>query len=145
MPSSATAAIPEDFIPISADGQLKKRIIREGSGQSPTAGSTVRVHYVGTLFPSGEKFDSSRDRDDMFEFKLGQGQVIRGWDEGVATMKIGELSELLCPSEYGTYCNPLSVLLTHNHLLYYPFSLRRNRIPTTHSRRRNAEIRSRIV
>ena len=57
------------------------------------------MHYVGTLL-TGEKFDSSRDRDVTFNFKLDKGQVIKGWDLGVATMKLGETCELICAPEY---------------------------------------------
>ncbi|KAF9543868.1 hypothetical protein EC957_000402 [Mortierella hygrophila] len=91
--------IPEDYLPI-VDGLLWKKILKEGSGDSPTIKSSVNVHYVGTLFTNGDKFDSSRDRNSPFNFKLGVGQVIKGWDEGVATMKIGELAELVCAPEY---------------------------------------------
>ncbi|KAF9188170.1 hypothetical protein BGZ51_000815 [Haplosporangium sp. Z 767] len=91
--------IPEDYLPI-VDGQLWKKILKEGTGESPIAKSTVNVHYVGTLFTTGEKFDSSRDRSSPFNFKLGVGQVIKGWDEGVKTMKIGEVAELVCGPEY---------------------------------------------
>ncbi|KAI1319156.1 cytochrome P450 monooxygenase 9 [Mortierella claussenii] len=91
--------IPEDYLPI-VDGLLWKKILREGSGDSPTPKSNVSVHYVGTLFTNGDKFDSSRDRNSPFNFKLGVGQVIKGWDEGVRTMKIGELAELVCAPEY---------------------------------------------
>ena len=82
------------------DGGIVKTVLREGSGDSPMIGDTVSVHYVGTLPDSGEQFDSSRDRDQKFEFKLGVGQVIKGWDVGVASMKRGELCELLCNSDY---------------------------------------------
>eukprot|EP00455_Lapot_gusevi_P031488 TRINITY_DN3415_c0_g1_i1.p1 TRINITY_DN3415_c0_g1~~TRINITY_DN3415_c0_g1_i1.p1 ORF type:complete len:171 (+),score=42.60 TRINITY_DN3415_c0_g1_i1:69-581(+) len=71
-----------------------KVILQEGTGANPTNRSNVRVHYVGTL-PNGKKFDSSRDRDQPFEFQLGIGCVIRGWDEGVATMKVGERSQFV--------------------------------------------------
>ncbi|KAF9901844.1 cytochrome P450 monooxygenase 9 [Lobosporangium transversale] len=91
--------IPEDYLPV-VDGLLWKKILREGSGDSPTKGSNVTVHYVGTLFSNGDKFDSSRDRGSPFNFKLGVGQVIKGWDEGVKTMKVGELAELVCAPSY---------------------------------------------
>jgi FKBP-type peptidyl-prolyl cis-trans isomerase len=71
---------------------LIKRVYREGTGdddETPPAGARVTVHYTGTLKADGSKFDSSRDRGDPFEFVIGQGQVIKGWDQGVATMKIG--------------------------------------------------------
>ena len=69
---------------------LEYEEIQEGTGASPQAGQTAVVHYVGTL-TNGEKFDSSRDRGTPFKFPLGQGRVIKGWDEGVATMKVGGL------------------------------------------------------
>ena len=69
-----------------------------GTGAEAQRGNTVTVHYVGTL-TSGEKFDSSRDRGKGFSFKLGAGQVIKGWDEGVAGMKIGGLRKLTIPSD----------------------------------------------
>jgi FKBP-type peptidyl-prolyl cis-trans isomerase len=77
---------------------LKIEDIREGAGQQAKSGDKVAVHYVGTL-TDGKKFDSSRDRGDTFVFKLGAGQVIRGWDQGVAGMKIGGLRKLTIPSE----------------------------------------------
>ncbi|PRP79271.1 UDP-N-acetylglucosamine transporter [Planoprotostelium fungivorum] len=88
---------------LSGDGSLLKQIIVEGSGESPKKGSKVtvdQVHYIGTLLSDGSKFDSSRDRGEPFEFDIGKGQVIKGWDEGVATMKRGEKSNLICKPEY---------------------------------------------
>lgn len=82
------------------DGGLHKTVLVEGTGNRPVKGSKVTVHYVGKL-EDGTIFDSSRDRGDYFEFNLGRGQVIKGWDKGVATMRIGEKSVLKCSSEYG--------------------------------------------
>lgn len=72
----------------------------EGSGPAPKAGDRVTVHYTGWL-NNGTKFDSSVDRGQPFQFILGRGQVIRGWDEGVATMKIGDKIKLTIPPELG--------------------------------------------
>jgi FKBP-type peptidyl-prolyl cis-trans isomerase len=77
--------------------------LRPGTGAEARPGSNVTVHYVGTL-TNGTKFDSSRDRGQGFSFKLGAGQVIKGWDQGVAGMKVGQLRKLTIPPElaYGT-------------------------------------------
>lgn len=84
----------------SKDGGVLKEIKREGSGSDfPLTGDKVSVHYVGTLL-DGTKFDSSRDRGELFEFNLGKGAVIKAWDLGVASMKRGELAVLYCKSEY---------------------------------------------
>jgi FKBP-type peptidyl-prolyl cis-trans isomerase len=69
-----------------------------GDGPSPTQGQTVVVHYTGWL-TDGKKFDSSVDRDVPFEFQIGVGQVIKGWDEGVLTMKVGGKRKLTIPPE----------------------------------------------
>ncbi|HEY9653004.1 MAG TPA: FKBP-type peptidyl-prolyl cis-trans isomerase [Coleofasciculaceae cyanobacterium] len=79
---------------------LKYIEIKEGDGATPQRGQTVVVHYTGTL-EDGTKFDSSRDRNSPFSFKLGVGQVIKGWDEGLSTMKVGGRRELIIPSELG--------------------------------------------
>ena len=68
-----------------------------GAGDEAKAGNTVDVHYTGTL-KDGKKFDSSLDRGKPFSFKLGAGQVIKGWDEGVAGMKVGGKRKLVIPS-----------------------------------------------
>jgi len=75
-----------------------------GEGPAPKAGSTCVMHYTGWLYQNGAKgakFDSSVDRGEPFEFTLGMGQVIRGWDEGVATMKMGGKRTLVIPPELG--------------------------------------------
>jgi peptidylprolyl isomerase len=79
---------------------LKYKEIKEGGGATPQKGQTVVVHYTGTL-EDGTKFDSSRDRNRPFSFKLGVGQVIKGWDEGLSTMKVGGRRQLIIPSELG--------------------------------------------
>jgi FKBP-type peptidyl-prolyl cis-trans isomerase len=70
--------------------------VREGTGATAQAGNTVTVHYTGTL-TNGNKFDSSRDRGQGFTFKLGAGMVIKGWDQGVAGMKVGAVRKLTIP------------------------------------------------
>jgi len=72
----------------------------EGTGPSPQPGQTAVVHYTGTL-TDGTKFDSSVDRGQPYEFPLGRGAVIKGWDEGVATMKVGGKRRLVVPSRLG--------------------------------------------
>ena len=74
--------------------------ITEGTGASPKTGDTVSVHYTGWL-KSGQKFDSSVDRSEPFEFPIGKGRVIKGWDEGVATMKVGGKRKLIIPAHLG--------------------------------------------
>jgi FKBP-type peptidyl-prolyl cis-trans isomerase len=78
-----------------------------GSGAEATRGKNVVVHYTGWLYDPGKpdkhgkKFDSSRDRNDPFQFRLGAGQVIQGWDQGVGGMKVGGQRTLVIPSELG--------------------------------------------
>jgi len=84
---------------LSGDGGLLKEIIKEGSGPQIPKRAKANVHYVGTLL-DGKKFDSSRDRGQPFSFTLGAGQVIKGWDVGVASMKQGELANLICRQDY---------------------------------------------
>ncbi len=79
---------------------MKIEILNEGAGKEAKAGDTVSVHYTGTL-ENGTKFDSSIDRGQPFSFQLGTGQVIKGWDLGVAGMKVGEKRKLTIPSELG--------------------------------------------
>eukprot|EP00392_Amoebophrya_sp_AT5.2_P001868 g1873.t1 len=92
-----------DFpIDLSADGGLKKRVIKEGTGAQPKKGEKVWAHYTGKL-TDGSVFDSSipkPHRKNGFDFVIGAGQVISGWDVGVASMKIGEKAELLCAPSY---------------------------------------------
>ncbi len=79
---------------------MKVEVLQEGDGAVATAGQRVSVHYTGWL-TDGSKFDSSVDRGKPFEFPLGAGRVIQGWDQGVAGMKIGEKRRLTIPPEMG--------------------------------------------
>ena len=80
---------------------LKYAITKPGKGAAAKKGQTVRVHYTGWLQSNGEKFDSSVDRREPFEFPLGAGRVIKGWDEGVVGMKTGEKRQLVIPPDLG--------------------------------------------
>ncbi|OGR65526.1 MAG: peptidylprolyl isomerase [Elusimicrobia bacterium GWB2_63_22] len=77
---------------------LKYIDVEVGEGSAAVSGKEVTVHYTGT-FPNGKKFDSSVDRDEPFTFQLGAGRVIKGWDEGVAGMRIGGKRKLIIPSD----------------------------------------------
>jgi FKBP-type peptidyl-prolyl cis-trans isomerase len=85
---------------VTTDSGLKYVELKQGDGATPKTGQTVVVHYTGTL-EDGTKFDSSRDRNSPFQFKIGVGQVIKGWDEGVGTMKVGDRRKLIIPPELG--------------------------------------------
>jgi peptidylprolyl isomerase len=93
-------ALTGDANEVETPSGLKYVVITEGDGAMPQSGQRVFVHYVGTL-EDGTKFDSSRDRGRPFDFIIGQGQVIRGWDEGVGMMKVGERRKLIIPPDLG--------------------------------------------
>src|SRR4249919_1270508 len=82
-------------------GELQVTDIWEGNGGIAKAGDTVQVHYVGVAYSTGEEFDASWDRGDPLEFKLGAGQVIAGWDQGIQGMKVGGRRQLTIPPEMG--------------------------------------------
>jgi FKBP-type peptidyl-prolyl cis-trans isomerase len=81
-----------------ATTELKIEKLANGAGATPKKGQTVTVHYTGR-FPDGAKFDSSVDRDEPFSFTLGAGEVIAGWDLGVAQMRVGDKVKLTIPPE----------------------------------------------
>jgi len=83
---------------------LKIEDTKVGTGASPKTGQTCVMHYTGWLYVNGakgQKFDSSVDRKEPFEFQIGRGMVIKGWDEGVASMKVGGKRTLIIPPELG--------------------------------------------
>jgi FKBP-type peptidyl-prolyl cis-trans isomerase FkpA len=88
---------------ITSESGLKYQDLKVGDGGEAKKGDTVSVHYTGWL-TNGKKFDSSLDRKEPFEFKLGAGMVIKGWDEGVAGMKVGGKRKLLIPSKLAYDC-----------------------------------------
>ena len=90
---------------------------KKGSGSNPQVDQTVSVHYTGTLL-NGTKFDSSVDRGTPFEFPLGQGRVIKGWDEGIAMMKKGEKGVLIVPSDLGYGSRPSGPIPPHSTLVF---------------------------
>ena len=85
---------------ITTDSGLKYVVVAEGEGETPTAGTSVKVHYTGKLL-DGTKFDSSVDRGSPIDFPVGQGRVIKGWDEALLTMKKGEKRVLIIPADLG--------------------------------------------
>lgn len=90
-----------DFPDFEAPADLVVTEITEGDGAEATAGSTVSVHYVGVAHSTGEEFDASYNRGAPLDFRLGIGQVIAGWDQGVQGMKVGGRRQLVIPPHLG--------------------------------------------
>ena len=84
-----------------APGELVLEDLEEGDGAEAKTGMNVTVHYVGVAWSDGQQFDASWDRRDPFEFGLGRGQVIQGWDQGVAGMKVGGRRRITIPPHLG--------------------------------------------
>lgn len=102
MPFDPSTTKPEiDFPGDQAPADLVVEDLTEGDGAEATSGSTVRAHYVGVAHSSGEEFDASWNRGAPLDFRLGVGQVIRGWDEGIVGMKVGGRRRLTIPPHLG--------------------------------------------
>lgn len=101
MSSKPEVSIPSEDAPT----ELVIEDLIVGTGDEAKAGRNVDVHYVGVAWSTGKQFDASWDRNETFEFRLGAGQVIQGWDQGVAGMKVGGRRRLTIPSDlgYGQY------------------------------------------
>ena len=101
MSSKPEVSIPAEDAPT----ELAIEDLIVGTGDEAKAGRNVDVHYVGVAWSTGKQFDASWDRNETFEFRLGAGQVIQGWDQGVAGMKVGGRRRLTIPSDlgYGPY------------------------------------------
>lgn len=108
--------------PTTTESGLQYTDTKEGTGKIPEKGQIVIVHYTGTL-PDGTKFDSSRDRKEPFKFTLGAGQVIKGWDEGLSTMKIGGKRTLIVPPELGYGANSPGGVIPPNATLHFDVEL----------------------
>ncbi|KAG5189655.1 cyclophilin-like domain-containing protein [Tribonema minus] len=122
------SAMEPEFIDISGDGGVLKKILEpgsdagEGEESTPPKGYEVSAHYTGTL-EDGTKFDSSRDRGQPFKFTIGQGQVIKGWDLGFATMKVGEKAILKCRADYAYGDNPSGAIIKPGDTLLFDVEL----------------------
>ncbi|MBO0846555.1 MAG: FKBP-type peptidyl-prolyl cis-trans isomerase [Nocardioides sp.] len=90
-----------DFPDCDAPDDLVITDLVEGEGDEATAGSTVKVHYVGVAHSTGEEFDASYNRGEPLQFRLGVGQVIQGWDTGVQGMRVGGRRQLVIPPHLG--------------------------------------------
>jgi peptidylprolyl isomerase len=96
-----TSEKPEVDVPAgeSPSNELELEDITVGEGEEAVSGRTVEVHYVGVSWATGKQFDASWDRGDTFEFGLGEGEVISGWDRGVAGMKVGGRRRITIPPD----------------------------------------------
>ncbi|MBI6545551.1 MAG: FKBP-type peptidyl-prolyl cis-trans isomerase [Cyanobacteria bacterium NC_groundwater_1444_Ag_S-0.65um_54_12] len=101
---------------------LKYEDLRVGTGPGPKQNQVVKVHYTGWLM-NGKKFDSSRDRGQPFEFVIGTGQVIKGWDEGVMTMRVGGRRKLIIPPALGYGARGVDNVIPPNSTLVFDVEL----------------------
>ncbi len=121
-PQPKTPAKKKMSEPITTPSGLKYVETTVGTGAVPQSGQTVEVHYTGTL-ENGKKFDSSRDRNQTFKFQIGTGQVIKGWDEGLSTMKVGGRRLLTIPPELGYGARGAGGVIPPNAVLLFDVEL----------------------
>jgi peptidylprolyl isomerase len=121
VPLAATAQAPQpapqEVQYVKLPSGLEYHDVTVGTGPSPQRGQTVTVQYTGTL-TNGTKFDSSRDRDEPFQFQIGVGQVIKGWDEGVMGMKVGGRRLLRIPPDLAYKDADMGVIPPNSTLLF---------------------------
>ena len=112
-------SVPETETVVTETGEasLKTEILKEGEGEMTETGDQVSVHYVGTL-TDGTQFDSSRDRGTPFTLTLGAGSVIKGWEQGLVGMKVGELRRLTIPAELGYGARAVSTIPANSTLIF---------------------------
>lgn len=118
-PTAIPTANPEqqnNLTKMNKDG-VSIEILKQGDGAEAKSGDRVTVSYIGTL-ENGQKFDDSADHGGTFNFNLGAGEVIQGWDIGVAGMKIGEKRKLTIPPELGYGANDLGVIPSNSMLIF---------------------------
>ena len=113
---------------VTTESGLKYIVIKEGKGKKAEKGSAVEVHYTGTLV-DGKKFDSSLDRGQPIEFTLGEGQVIKGWDEGIALMNVGGKLKLIIPPDLAYGNRAIGELIPANSTLIFDVELISVNIP----------------
>jgi len=107
-----------DFVDPTPPSDLVVTEITEGDGEEAVAGKTVSVHYVGVAHSTGEEFDASYNRGEPLRFKLGIGQVIAGWDQGVQGMRVGGRRQLVIPPHLGYGNRDLGVIKPNETLIF---------------------------